>query len=150
MSKKRIPIFEWDDATGAALCVLTDGEHTFVGTAKCAEEDMDMKGQKTGCTIALHRAKIAYYKHLRDNEAAPALKALNQLYYSMNTSKKFNPNSYENIMLQRQIHQKQFDLDTIKTLLVTEKQELYRYIQDKENTFKHIRENRAKKAQGQN
>ena len=72
------------------------------------------------------------------------LKALKQAYYSMNQSKKFNPKSYENKMLQRQIRQIEFDLDTIRDMLATEEQNLREYIQEKDKFYKRIRHNREK------
>lgn len=139
---KNQPMFEWDQETGSALCVLTDGENTFVGTAHCHEQDLDMCSEKTGCTIALYRAEIEYYKHIKNNILIPQLNALNQLYYSMNRSKYFNPKGYENIMLQRQIRQRKFDLDTITELLTTKKAKLKSYLDEKEKLYQRIRFNR--------
>lgn len=139
---KNAPIFEWDQETGQAMAVLFDGKNTFVGTASCCPEDTDMKSEKTGCTIALYRAEIEYYMHIRDNVLQPQLSALQQLYYSMNRSKNFDPKSYENIMLQRQIRQKQFDLETIKELLTTKRETLRTYISEKDKIYKKIRANR--------
>ena len=83
----REPQFNWDPESGVAICALTDGDNIFMGTAACAAEDIDMMSEKTGCQIALWRAEIKYYIHIRDNEVKPALKALKQFYYTMNRSK---------------------------------------------------------------
>lgn len=142
MLKNIEPIFEYDKESGASLCVLTDGKNNFIGTAQCHEEDMDMNSEKTGCEIAFMRAKIDYFKHLKNNEIKPALAALKHVYYSMIHSKKFNPKSYENKMLQRRIRSFEFDLDVVNELLTTEKKKLNSYLVEKENFYKHIRYHR--------
>jgi hypothetical protein len=136
---KNKPVFEWDEESGKALCILTDGNDTFVGTASCAPEDEDLKSEKTGCTIALYRAEIQYFRHIKNHVLKPSLGALNQLYYSMNKSLKFNEKSYENKMLQRQIHQMETDLDTINKMIATKQQDLKVYCENKEKMFKRIR-----------
>ena len=61
--------------------------------------DQDMMSEKTGCEIANRRAEIMVLKGYVKNELKPRLRALKQLYYSMNRSKYFNEKSYENKML---------------------------------------------------
>lgn len=139
---KNEPIFQWDKDYGSALCILTEGNNSFVGYANCHPDDEDMMSEKTGLTIALYRAEIKFYQHIKNNEIKPQLKALKQVYYAMNRSKKFNPNSYENKMLQRQIHQLEIDLDTIKDLLDNKKETLRDYINEKEKLYQKIRDNR--------
>ena len=116
---KNMPIFNWDAESGIASCILSNGEKVFTGFAHCHPDDVDMKGEKTGCEIALRRAKINALRGYRD-ELKTKLAALNQLYYSMNTSKRFNEKSYENKMLQRQIRQINFDLATTKEMIASE------------------------------
>lgn len=102
-----------------------------------------MESEKTGCEIAFRRAKIEALKGYRD-ELKIKLKTLQQLYYSMNMSNKFNENSYENKMLQRQIRILKFDLDTTKEIIVNEKQNLKEYIKEKNNFYNTIRSKRNK------
>ena len=97
---KNQPIFEWDEDLGLASCILTDGENVFYGSAQCHSADSDMMNEKTGCEIAFRRARIESIKYYRD-ECKTKLAAVNQLYYSINKSKKFNPKSYESKMLRR-------------------------------------------------
>ena len=137
------PIFNWDGKIGMASCILSDGEKTYIGFAQCHPDDMDMAGEKTGCEIAFRRAKIKALKGYRD-ELKIQLKALNQLYYSMNRSNKFNEKSYENKMLQRQLNRINFDLDTVKEMITNEKQSLSKYLNEKEEFYKKIRKNRKK------
>ena len=90
----------WDPETGTSKCVITarDGS-VHIGTAKCRDEDRDMMSEFTGGEIAERRANIAYLRHIRDNQIRPELKGLKKFYYSINTSKYFNPQDYSNQML---------------------------------------------------
>lgn len=139
MIKNIEPIFEYDKENGASLCILNDGINTYIGTAQCHPEDEDMESEKTGCEIALMRAKIKYFQHLKNNEIKAALKALKQVYYTMKHSSKFNPKSYENKMLWRQIRSYEFDLDVVNNLLTTERKKLNSYLIEKEEFYKRIR-----------
>ena len=97
--------FDWDPDIRMATCEIDmKDDGVFVGTAFCHEDDMDMCSELTGQTIAYFRASIAYYKFLKNNRIKPGLKALNQAYYSMNRSKKFNPDAYETKLLLSQIN----------------------------------------------
>lgn len=136
------PYFEYDKETCSSLCILNDGHNTFVGTATCHEDDKDMASEKTGYIIACKRAQIKYYQHLINNEIKPALKALNQVYHNMINSKRFNEKSYENKMLQRQIRFYKNDLEAIKETLRIEREELRKFINDKDIFYKKIRANR--------
>ena len=140
---KNMPIFTWDENSGMSSCILKDGEHIFTGLAQCHPDDFDMKGEKTGCEIALRRAKINALRGYRD-ELKTKLSALNQLYYSMNKSKRFNEKSYENRMLQRQIRQIKFDLDTTKEMLASEELSLRAYIKSKDVFYTQTRKRRQK------
>ena len=140
---KHEPIFSWDEETGMASCILTDGQKYYTGFAQCHPEDVDMKGEKTGCEIALKRAKINALRGYRD-ELKTKNAALKQLYFSMNKSKHFNEKSYENRMLQRQIRMINFDLATTKEMIATEEQNLRTYLSEKDSFYKKIRLNRKK------
>ena len=140
---KNEPIFHWDETTGVSSCILSDGEKVYTGFAHCHPDDADMKGEKTGCEIALRRAKIAALRGYRD-ELKIRLSALNQYYYSINISHKFNEKSYENKMLQRQIRQIKFDLDTTKEMIATEELGLRAYIKSKDVFYIQTRKRRQK------
>lgn len=130
---------------GKAICMLTDKNNKpIIGIADCHPDDADMENEKTGYEIAFKRAKIASYRRYRD-ELKERLAALNQLFYSMKMSKHFNPNSYENRMLQRQIRLTKMDLDTAKEMIATEQQKLREYINAKDEFYKKIRSNRERK-----
>ena len=140
---KNEPIFNWDEEAGIASCILSDGEKVYTGFAQCHPDDEDMKGQKTGCEIAFRRARINTLRGYRD-ELKIQIKALNQLYYSMNKSTKFNEKSYENRMLQRQIRMINFDLATTKEMIATEEQNLRAYIKSKDVFYTQTRKRRQK------
>ena len=140
---KNEPIFNWDEDSGTASCILSDGEKIYTGFAQCHPDDEDMKGQKTGCEIAFRRAKINALRGYRD-ELKIQLKTLNQLFYSMNTSKRFNAKSYENRMLQRQIRMINFDLTTTKEMIAGEEQSLRAYIKSKDVFYIQTRKRRQK------
>lgn len=138
------PYFEWNEADGQALCIIEDNQgRLFIGTATCHENDRDMMNRRTGEEIAYRRAKIENLKTIRA-DLKLQLKALNQLYYSMNTSKHFNSKSYENKMLQRQLRAKNFDLATIKEMLATEQENLRTFLTEKEEFYKKVRSHRNK------
>ena len=140
---KNEPIFNWDEETGIASCILSDGEKLYTGFAQCHPDDEDMKGQKTGCEIAFRRARINALRGYRD-ELKIRLSTLNQLYHSMNISYRFNEKSYENKMLQRQIRQINFDLVTAKEMIATEQKNLRAYIKEKDEFYNKTRMRRKK------
>ena len=136
------PIFHYDKETGCSTCVIKTKYGKFSGTACCHPDDMDMASEKVGCEIAYSRAAIDSLKYERDNVIKPSLKALKQLYYSMNRSKKFNPKSYEYKMLKRQIECWEFDLAVINDMINTERTWIRDYINTKEALYQNIRANR--------
>ena len=132
------PIFEWDEETNTAGCILSDGEHYFTGLAVCHPDDIDLCSQKTGYEIALRRARIEYLKFYRDTLKIQ-LGSLKQFYYSISHSKKFNSKSYEVKMLYKHIDRLEFDLNYARELISTERQELYNFINTKEKLYQKIR-----------
>ena len=142
---KREPEFYFDENEGISYCAIgTKADDVFVGTAKCHPDDIDMESEKTGCEIAFKRAKIKLYQAYK-NEIEIKIKAIHDLYYSLNQSKSFNENSYESKMIQRQLRLLQFDLTTAKEIIATERKFLKEYIDSKENFYKRIRANRKHK-----
>ena len=88
--KKEKVIYNYNEDTGIAFCTIYEYGLEFMGAALCHPDDKDMKSERTGCEIANRRAYIHLLCHERDNIIAPQLKALKQLYYSINKSKNFN------------------------------------------------------------
>ena len=139
---KKEPLFDYNPETGISSCLIEDRDGNIIyGIAKCHPDDMDMANEKTGCDFAYRRAYIkvlqAYKKELKTE-----LKVLKQLYYSMNRSKYFNPKSYENKMLQRQIRQRQEDIEYTNNAIKEAKNKLNYIINEKDKFYKNIRKNR--------
>ena len=105
-----------------------------------------MVSPRTGKEIAYRRAKIKQLQHIKNYEIKPKLAALTHLYGCMTHSSRFDPESYENTMLQRQIRLLEFDLTTANEMIRYERENLKAYIDDKDRMYKHIR----KKREGQN
>jgi chromosome segregation ATPase len=138
---KKEPTFIYAD--GQTICILDSG---ISGIAECHPDDKDMMNARTGQEIAYRRAEINAYKKFKD-DIKIRLSALNQLYYSMNMSKHFNSNSYENKMLQRQIRLLNDDLATTNEMIATLQENLKVYLKEKDDFYKKIRANRERKAQ---
>ena len=136
--------FDWDDETYTAKCMRQPEKNgpIFIGEAICHPDDEDMASQRTGQEIAFCRAKIKHMQHIKNNEIKPKLDALKHLYGCMAHSSRFNPESYENTMLQRQIRHLEFDLTTANEMIEYERKSLKAYIDDKDKMYKHIRKQR--------
>lgn len=139
------PQYFWSEDTGTAFATIFYKNYTFTGEACCHPDDKDMMSKLTGQTIAEYRATIKYLRFIRDCELQPQLKALKQLYYSMNHSKHFNPKSYEAKMLYRQINILKDDLKENKYLIDFTKKELEAYLITKERNHQQLREFLKKK-----
>ena len=142
MKKEKIT-FHFDKELGIATCYIDENGKKYIGKAYCHLDDMDMMSEKTGCEIAFRKARMRGLKEIRDEQKA-SLKALKHLYSIMANSKHFNPKSYENKMLQRQIRLYEDDLATTKEIIATEQQMLNDYIEEKDKFYKRIRANREK------
>ena len=142
--------YEYDKENGVSTCVITNKQgKIFIGMAECHPDDMDMNSEYTGSAIAEMRAEKSALQDMRDNEIIPELRALKELYGSMKHSKKFNPKSYENIMLQRMIRQKEAELADIRMLVARQNEAIKEFIYEKEKCYQGIRRNRAVAAQEQ-
>lgn len=102
-----------------------------------------MQNELTGIKIASSRAIIKLFQYRR-NELKHKLAALNQLYYSVNKSKKYDSHGYMENMLEHQRQQIQNELDIMKDALKNEQEELKQYINNKDKFYKRIRANRNK------
>lgn len=130
----------WDEKTGITQVIITDkNQKTFSGMSTCHEEDSQFKSQTFGETIAMYRATIQFLRYVRDTEIKPQLAILEHLYSNMQTSKQFNPNSYEAQMLHRQICIQRNSLTSIKEEIQTLKNAIKENIKIKEQFNELIR-----------
>lgn len=134
------PEYTWNERYGTATCTLFYKNYEFTGVANCHPDDQDMMSKLTGQTIAEYRATLQYLRFIRNCELQPQLKALKQLYYSMNYSKYFNPKSYETKMLYKQINHLKEDLKENKYLIDLTKSQLKSYLTTKERDHKQLRD----------
>lgn len=103
----------FDRETGTTTSIIKYKNQEFIGEARCAPEDMEHMSESVGTSLAEQRVYRKYLKFIKEFEIKPRLAGLNQLLYSMNTSKKFSPKGYEVKMLYRQIRICQDDLTQI-------------------------------------
>ena len=133
----------YDPDSGIAQVILTDCHgRLYSGIAICAEQDNDMKAEYTGYTIAEKRAWINFYKGWLRYEIKPQLRALKQLYYSMNRSKRFYAGHYEAFMLKRSIHRLEKQLTDMEDNISYMQLDLRDYIDNKDKLYKAIRAKR--------
>lgn len=125
--------------------VLKDEENNnFIGKATCCEEDYDFESEKIGYTIAHLRAVIKTAKYGK-RKLKHELKALKQLYYSVNMSKHFNPKGYMEKMLYRQIQQKEDDIEALNDAIKDIQQNITMFIEKKDKYHNQVRAMREKK-----
>ena len=133
----------YDKDSGVSTYIIEYEGQYFTGIAHCAPEDADMQNEKTGINIAERRAIIKLFQYRR-NELKHKLAALNQLYYSVNKSKKYDSHGYMENMLEHQRQQIQDELNLMKNTLKDEQEELKQYIDNKDKFYKRVRANRKK------
>lgn len=139
-------LFDWDKDLGAAICIITDKHNnTFYGEAHCHPKDKDMMSEKTGYAIAFRRAYIKTLCHYRDTECKPTLKALKQFYNSINHSKEYDAKNYMVKRLLKHIYVAQQDLDTVNELIADERKGLRKFIDQKDEFYCKVRNNRQAK-----
>ena len=137
------PTFDWNEKEGTAICFIEDRGRTYYGVATCSPEDRDLMSEKTGCEIAYLRASIMGLRAVRD-EIKHELNALRKYYYSMNTSKYFDSESYPIRQLVKKMDQLEQDYSVVKSLAQDRYKELTNYISKKGDFYKKIRANRKK------
>lgn len=125
-----------------ATCIITYNNVSFVGEAQCHPDDMDFASERTGLCIAEARANIKLMTYVRDTTIKPALAVLRHLQGNMESSKHYNPKSYEAKMVRSQIRQLEKDLATANNDIAEEKKYLKEYIQKKDEFYKKMRAKR--------
>jgi hypothetical protein len=143
----KLPIYTWNEEDGIATCTIVDKQgRVFLGEAHAHPADKDFANEKTGYMIAEIRARISQLQSAKRDILQPQLAALKQLYYSMNRSSEFDPNSYENYMLHRQIRLKEDDLAAVNEEIATYKKFLKGYIDEKDKLYISLRRRRGEQA----
>lgn len=127
--------FVFDEENGTTICVMKYDNRDFMGTAVCAPEDMDYLSKKTGQEIAFNRASVEVLKYDKFC-LTQELKGLKSLYYSIKHSKKYNPKSYEAIMLRHQMNMRENDIAQLKVNIKTTQQYIKNYINQKDKAYK--------------
>ncbi len=127
--------FNFDEENGTTICVMKYDNRDFMGTAVCAPEDMDYLSKKTGQEIAFNRASVEVLKYDKFC-LTQELKGLKSLYYSSKHSKKYNPKSYEAIMLRHQMNMRENDIAQLKVDIKTTQQYIKNYINQKDKAYK--------------
>ena len=143
----KLPTYTWNEEDGIATCTIVDKQgRVFLGEAHAHPTDKDFANEKTGYMIAEIRAHISQLQSAKRDILQPQLAALKQLYYSMNRSSEFDPNSYENYMLHRQIRLKEDDLAAVNEEIATYKKFLKGYIDEKDKLYISLRRRRGEQA----
>lgn len=136
--------FSFDEESGKTICKMIEGDNIFYGGAYCHPEDSDFKAKMTGEHIAAMRARIKKLKHELNNVLKPGLAALNQLYFSINRSKRYQKSSYEAKAIRRQIKIKEAEINLLKDIIKDQQDELKNYIDNKEKLYQRTRKIRDK------
>ncbi len=135
--------FIWEEGSQVASCVLFDTatNETFVGMAKCAEEDLDFASSKTGLYIAQQRATIKYLK-AQKKKAQIKVNTLHDFYFSVNTSKHFDPKEYLERKLMKHYHRAKLDIKTYDTTIELYENSLAEFIEQKGKLFAQLKAKR--------
>lgn len=138
------PYFYTEDH--AYYCIIEDNDgNSFIGVAICHPEDRIFESEKVGYQIALCRAQIKVLQHYKNNVLTPQLKGFNDLYYSFNSSSKFNSESYEARRIVRYIKRTESDLKIIREEIEARKKELRIFLAEKDKFRESIKRIRATK-----
>lgn len=133
----------FDETQGVSFVCLTDRHgRIYEGLAQISPNDLDFQSERTGLSTADLRAQINFYKGYIKNELKPQLRALKQLYYSMNRSKNFDKTHYEVKMLNRAIKRIEAEIQETKDFITELTQVLKDYIQQKDDMYKKLRAKR--------
>ena len=136
-------VYSWEEELGLAIVTIHENGMTFVGTAKCHEQDQDMKSEKVGTFIALNRAQIKHLTYIINKELKPQLKAIESLYNEMTQCKKFNPKSFEARRIRKKMHEIKADIAELDDFRKFKLQETSEYINLKEEFYQKTRKNRG-------
>lgn len=123
--------------------MISDGQNTFIGTAKCHPDDWDYMSEFTGCEIAERRCKIKILQHIKNNQIIPQIQAYEHLISTMLNSKQLNPQSYEFKRIKTEYDNLLKQYTAIKNKIKYSQSKLREYIANKESVNKFIRLRKA-------
>lgn len=137
------PIFNYNEHQGTTTCTISDGQNTFIGTAKCHPDDRDCMSEFTGCEIAECRCKIKILQHIKNNQIIPQIQAYEHLISTMLNSKQLNSQSYEFKRIKAEYDNLLNQYTAIKNKIKYSQSKLREYITNKESVNKFIRLRKA-------
>ncbi len=137
------PIFNYNEHRGTTICTISDGQNTFIGTAKCHPDDWDYMSEYTGCEIAERRCKIKILQHIKNNQIIPQIQAYEHLISTMLNSKQLNPQSYEFKRIKAEYDNLLKQYIAIKNKIKYSQSKLREYITNKESVNKFLRLRKA-------
>lgn len=131
--------YNWNQETKCAEVIIKYDGHTFVGRAKCHEQDKDFGNSLVGLEIATNRAIVAQLQWVRNNELRPALQVLSNFYYSVNRSKNYHEKHYTERMLEKAIQRYKDDIVAINEEIEAHKKANRDLIEQKDKLYKSWR-----------
>ena len=139
------PIFNYNEHRGTTTCTISDGQNTFIGTARCHPNDRDCMSEYTGCEIAERRCKIKILQHIKNNQIIPQIQAYEHLISTMLNSSHLNPQSYEFKRIKAEYDNLLEEYTKIKNNIKYRQGKLKDYINDKDKMNKYIKLRQEKK-----
>ena len=136
-------VYSWEEELGLAIVTIHENGMTFVGTAKCHEQDQDMKSEKVGTFIALNRAQIKHLTYIINKELKPQLKAIETMYNEMTQCKNFNPKSFEARRMRKKMYEIKDDIAELNEFKQFKINETAEYIKVKEDFYQKARKHRG-------
>lgn len=134
----------WDNDKTVCTCILTLDGQDFTGVAKCHSVDRDMSNRIVGETLSFNRAYIKILRYLRKIEVEIPLTHLTNLFKNMQTSYRFNGDSFEAKQIKKEIKRLQDAKEVINEQIEIIKQYNKDYINAKDNYYKKVRASREK------
>lgn len=131
-------IYFYEPEAKASMCHILMNGKTIEGFAQCHPDDFPYESELIGLCIAEVRAEVNALREIRDNELIPSIKILTHLQNNMQSSKYYNPKSYEARMLRRQIRIKEAELQAIREEIKTLQEYIRNYIAEKDKLHTQI------------
>ena len=138
MYEKKIS-YNYNEMEREAIFTINYGGATFIGKSRCHPEDNDYGNERTGLTIAEARANIKLMKFKRRFEIQPKIDVLKHILANMETSKQYDPKSYEAKSVRSQLRAAQEAYNELSRDIEDEERYLKEYIDKKDHLYKRLR-----------